>query len=214
MSVERDPSRRAAISELNAKGYAVPAYSPETAAAYARVLGSAVNPVLREGNSDRRVAGPVKDYAKKNPHSLGDWSPDSKTHVTSMPAGDFYSSEKTADFPDGDTLRVELHATDGPVQVLKEGIAIEAGEIVDVARLSVADLDAFIEAELASAAAEGLMVSLHLKATMMKVSDPILFGRVVSIFFKAAFDKHAEALASVGANPNNGLASVGWWARR
>jgi aconitate hydratase len=213
------PQLKAAIAELNAKGYAVPLYpssgdgltgeDARVAAAYAKVLGSAVNPVLREGNSDRRVAGPVKDYARANPHTLGEWSPESSTHVASMPAGDFFATERSAVFPAAATLRVELHRADGgAVEVLKEGIKIEVGEVVDVACLSVAALDAYVETELASAAAAGLMVSLHLKATMMKVSDPVLFGRVVSVFFKAAFDKHAAALASVGANPSYGLASV------
>ena len=207
----------AAIAELNAKGFAVPPYpapgstgeDARIAARYSKVIGSAVNPVLREGNSDRRVAGPVKDYARKNPHKLGEWSAESRTHVASMSAGDFFSTEKSKVFAGATTLKVELHhAQGGAVEVLKDGIAIKPMEIVDAACLSVAALDAYIETELAAAAAADLMVSLHLKATMMKVSDPILFGRVVSVYFKAAFDKHADALAKAGANPNNGLGAV------
>ena len=213
------PQLESTIAELNAKGYAVPAYPREAVAdlsesakaikvRYSKVLGSAVNPVLREGNSDRRVAAPVKAYAQKNPHRMGEWSAASKTAVSSMPAGDFFGSEKTEVMPSAGSLSICFQAPGQARETLKSGVAVEALETVDFAHLSVADLDAFIESELATAAAENVMVSLHLKATMMKVSDPIMFGRVVSVYFKSAFEKHADALASVGANPNNGLGGV------
>ena len=213
------PQLESTIAELNAKGYAVPAYPREAVAdlsesakaikaRYSKVLGSAVNPVLREGNSDRRVAAPVKAYAQKNPHKMGEWSAASKTAVSSMPAGDFFGSEKTEVMPSAGSLSICFQAPGQARETLKSGVAVEALETVDFAHLSVADLDAFIESELATAAAENVMVSLHLKATMMKVSDPIMFGRVVSVYFKSAFEKHADALASVGANPNNGLGGV------
>ena len=206
-----------AIAELNGKGFDVPKYpsgdalsdeDAAIAARYGKVIGSAVNPVLREGNSDRRVAGPVKDFARANPHRLKDWSGDSKTEVRSMPGDDFFGSEKSSVMAAPGSLRVELHAADGAVTVLKDKVPAQADEIFDAARLSRAKLTEFVEAELASAAEAGVMVSLHLKATMMKVSDPILFGAVVQTYFKKAFEKHADSLASVDANPNNGLKSV------
>ena len=173
------------------------------------MLGSAVNPVLREGNSDRRVAAPVKDYAKKNPHKMGDWSPESRTVVSSMRDGDFCSSEQTKVMPAAGSLRVEFHPAEGGApRTLRERVPVEALETIDVAKMSMIHLDEFIEEELRSAAANDLMVSLHLKATMMKISDPILFGRVVSVYFRSAFEKHADALASAGANPKNGLRAV------
>ena len=152
------------------------------------MIGSAVNPVLREGNSDRRVAGPVKEFARANPHRLKDWSGDSKTEVKSMPDDDFFGSEKSSVRAAAGSLRVELHAADGSVTVLKDGIPVAADEIFDAARLSRAKLGDFVEAELQRAAKDGVMVSLHLKATMMKVSDPILFGAVVATYFKKALE--------------------------
>ena len=214
------PQLESVIAELNQKGFQVPAYPKGDVSAltdaereiktrYSKVLGSAVNPVLREGNSDRRVAAPVKAYARSNPHKMGTWSPDSKTHVSSMHSGDFYGSEKTAVMESPGTLRVELHPADGSnAIVLKENIAVEALETIDASSMSITDLDAFIETELQAAAAQDLMVSLHLKATMMKVSDPVLFGRVVSVYFKSAFEKHAATLSQLGANPENGLGAV------
>ena len=212
------PQLEAVIAELNAKGFDVPPLpkgdalsdaEKETKARYAKVLGSAVNPVLREGNSDRRVAAPVKAYARAHPHKMGAWSGDSATHVASMPSGDFYGSEKTSVMRHAGYLRVELHpASGGDATVLKEKTPVEALETVDAARMSIADLDAFIERELAEAASNDLMVSLHLKATMMKVSDPVLFGRVVSVYFRDAFERHGAALADAGANPENGLGAV------
>ena len=214
------PQLEAVIAELNAKGFDVPPFpkgdadslsveEKETKARYAKVLGSAVNPVLREGNSDRRVAAPVKAYARAHPHKMGAWSPDSKTRVASMPSGDFYGSEKTSVMRAAGFLRVELHpASGGAATTLKEKVPVEALETVDAARMSLADLDAFIESELRDAASNDLMVSLHLKATMMKVSDPVLFGRVVSVYFRDAFERHEAALAAAGANPENGLGAV------
>jgi len=214
------PQLESCIAELNAKGFTVPAYPKGDAASltdverdvkarYGKVLGSAVNPVLREGNSDRRVAAPVKDYAKKNPHKMGDWSPESRTVVSSMRDGDFCSSEQTKVMPAAGSLRVEFHPVEGGApRTLRERVPVEALETIDVAKMSMIHLDEFIEEELRSAAANDLMVSLHLKATMMKISDPILFGRVVSVYFRSAFEKHADALAAAGANPNNGLRAV------
>lgn len=215
------PQLESVIAELNAKGFPVPKYPKgdfgtlteherDIKTRYGGVLGSAVNPVLREGNSDRRVAAPVKQFAQSNPHKMGTWSPDSKTHVSSMPSGDFYGSEKTSVMQSSGSLRVELHpanGTDAPI-VLKEGIAVEARETIDASSMSISDLDAFIEHELQLAATQGVLVSLHLKATMMKISDPVLFGRVVSVYFKRAFEKHASALARIGANPEHGLGAV------
>ena len=211
------PQLQAAIAELQSKGYAIPDYpekptTPEEkdiAQRYAKVLGSAVNPVLREGNSDRRVAGPVKAYAQKRPHKMGAWEPTSKTHVAHMTDGDFFSSELSHVYPTDGSVRIELHAEGGGAPtVLKESVALQAGEVIDSSRMSVAKLRAFFEESLQAAKKQDLMVSLHLKATMMKVSDPIMFGHAVEVFFKDAFAKHKDVLAQYGANPNNGLGAV------
>ena len=210
------PQLNEAIAELQKQGFDVPNYpqnptndvEKEIKARYAKVLGSAVNPVLREGNSDRRAAAPVKKYAQKNPHKLGPWSPDSKTHVAHMSEGDFYGSEQSHIAPSKGSVRIELVGKDGSVTVLKKETALIPGEVIDSSVLSRESLRAFFEREFQDAKQKDIMVSLHLKATMMKISDPIIFGHAVSVFFKDAFTKHAAALAKVGANPNNGLGDV------
>jgi len=204
-----------AVAELQAKGYAIPDFpaSPKTeeekaiAAKYAKVLGSAVNPVLREGNSDRRVAGPVKAYAQKNPHKMGKWASDSKTYVAHMKEGDFYSSEQSHVMGAAGSVRIELHGEGAPT-VLKPEVKLEAAEVIDSSRMSTKKLQEFLFAELDDAKAKELMVSLHLKATMMKVSDPIMFGVAVKAYFKPLFDKHGDALAAAGFNPNNGIGAL------
>jgi isocitrate dehydrogenase len=211
------PQLQSAIAELQSKGYDLPDFpaSPSTAeekeiaAKYAKVLGSAVNPVLREGNSDRRVAAPVKAYAQKRPHKLGKWEAGSKTHVAHMTDGDFFSSELSHTMANAGSVRIELLPSDGgSAQVLKPETKLEAGEVIDSSRMSVAALNAFFEASLQKANSLDLMVSLHLKATMMKVSDPIMFGHAVTTYFTDAFAAHGDALKAAGANPNNGLGAV------
>ncbi|GAB5405339.1 MAG: NADP-dependent isocitrate dehydrogenase [Aureliella sp.] len=210
------PQLVGAIKELQAKGIAVPDFpqdpktdeEKDTRGRYAKVLGSAVNPVLREGNSDRRVAAPVKEYARSNPHSMGKWASDSKTHVASMTDGDFFSSEKSFVAKDACSVRVELVAADGQTQVLRDAIALQAGEIFDAATLSRRALREYLAREIDDAKQQDLLLSLHLKATMMKVSDPILFGHVVSVYFADVLEKHAETLQSIGYQPNNGLGSL------
>ena len=210
------PQLKAAIAELQAKGYALPDF-PETPttdaekdarARYAKVLGSAVNPVLREGNSDRRAPKAVKDYARKHPHSMGKWSADSKTNVASMAAGDFFGNEQSVTVPATTTVRIELVKTDGSILVLKEKTPLKAGEILDATVMRKAALVAFYESAIARAKADGVLLSLHLKATMMKVSDPILFGHAVKVFFKDALAKHAATLATLGVDLNNGLGDL------
>ena len=210
------PQLKATIEELQAKGYAVPDYpdEPSTAAEheirakYDKVKGSAVNPVLREGNSDRRAPLSVKNYAKSHPHSMGAWSPDSKTHVSTMGADDFRSNEKSVTFAAPDDLRVELVGTDGTVTVLKESIPVLAGEIVDATFLSAKALDAFLIEQMADAKAQEVLFSIHLKATMMKVSDPIIFGHAVNAYFGSVFEKHPAAFEGLGVNVNDGMADV------
>ena len=210
------PQLKAAIRELQAAGYDVPDYPENPAtdeeraarAAYDAVKGSAVNPVLREGNSDRRAPASVKNYARNHPHSMGAWSPGSASHVATMSDGDFRHSERSVTVAEPDTLRIEHVAADGTVTVLKDGLAVQAGEIVDAAVMSRAALDAFLAEQVADAKARGVLFSVHLKATMMKVSDPILFGRAVVAYFADVFDSYGEDLASVGASPNDGLASI------
>jgi isocitrate dehydrogenase len=210
------PQLKTAIKELQSKGYNVPDY-PEDAKTdaekgiktrYAKVLGSAVNPVLREGNSDRRAALSVKQYARKHPHKMGAWSPDSKTHVAHMHAHDFYGSEKSVTVAEAGSFRIEFVGDDGKTTVLKEKTAYKAGEVIDAAVMSKRALREFIAAEIKDAKAKGVLLSLHLKATMMKVSDPIMFGHAVSVFFKDVFAKHAAALDKIGFNPNNGLGDL------
>jgi len=191
------PQLIAAIKELQDHGYNVPDYPVEPKneveadikARYSKVLGSAVNPVLREGNSDRRVADAVKQYAKSNPHSMGAWSKDSKSHVAHMTDGDFYSSEKSYVSAKSDVVKIELHKKSGEVQVLKEKTTLLPGEVIDGSVMSKAALRAFYEREISAAKEEDVLLSLHLKATMMKVSDPIMFGHAVTVFFKDVFEK-------------------------
>jgi isocitrate dehydrogenase len=210
------PQLAAAIAELQSQGFAVPDYPEETQdaaekaiqARYATVLGSAVNPVLREGNSDRRVAQAVKNFAKAHPHSMGAWSPDSKTHVAHMDGGDFYASERSAIVAKAGKLRIEHIAADGSITLLRDRIAVLAGEVVDASTMSCSALRDFYMHEIDAAKADGVLLSLHLKATMMKVSDPIMFGHAVKVFYKAVFDKHAALLETIGADANNGIGDV------
>ena len=210
------PQLTAAIAELQSKGYNVPDFpaDPKTdeekaiKAKYSKVLGSAVNPVLREGNSDRRVAGAVKEYAQKNPHSVGEWTKDSKSHVAFMDADDFYGSEQSVVIEKAGDVKIEHVAADGIVTVLKEKTAVLEGEVIDASRMSVKALRAFYEKEIAAAKAEDILLSLHVKATMMKVSDPILFGHAVTVYFKDVFEKYADTFAELGVNPKNGLGDV------
>ncbi len=210
------PQLKAAIKELKSKGYNVPDYpdsdatpaDKEIRARYGKVLGSAVNPVLREGNSDRRAAGAVKQYARNNPHKMGVWSPDSKSHVAFMTDGDFYGTEVATTIAAATNARIELAAADGTVTVLKAKTALKAGEIIDASTMSRNKLRAFYAAQIAEAKKQGVLFSLHLKATMMKISDPILFGHCVSVFFADVFEKHAETLARIGVDPDNGMGDL------
>ena len=210
------PQLTAAIKELQAKGYDLPDYPEEAKTEaeqeikdrYAKVLGSAVNPVLREGNSDRRVASAVKEYAQNNPHPMGDWSADSKSHVAHMRDGDFYSREKSFVMSEAGTFKIEFVGEDGNATVLKEDAPLEAGEVIDATVMSCRALRAFYEAEIEDAKEKGVLFSLHLKATMMKVSDPILFGHAVSVYYKDVFEKHAAVFDELGIDPNNGIGEV------
>lgn len=210
------PQLKAAIAELRDQGFKLPSYPDEAKtdeekdvkARYDKIKGSAVNPVLREGNSDRRAPLSVKNYARKHPHKMGKWSADSKSHVAHMSGGDFYGSEKSALIAAAGTVKIELTTADGATRVLKEKTAVQAGEIIDASVLSKNALRSFIEAEIADAKAKGVLFSVHLKATMMKVSDPIIFGHVVSVFYKDVLTKHADALAQAGFNPNNGIGDL------
>lgn len=210
------PQLKAAIDELRSQGFDVPLY-PETPKndeekiiqqKYAKVLGSAVNPVLREGNSDRRVAASVKQYAKENPHKLGAWQKNSKTHVAHMQKGDFFGSEKSVTLQKADTASIVLHKKDGSQTVLKEKLNLNVGEIIDASTLSAQELNVFFEKEMADAKAQGVLLSLHLKATMMKVSDPIMFGAAVRVYFKDVFTKHEATFQKIAVDPRNGLVDV------
>src|SRR5215475_12206617 len=210
------PQLKAAIAELQKQGYALPDYpdSPATdeeksiRARYDKVKGSAVNPVLREGNSDRRAPNSVKQYARKNPHSMGAWNSSSKSHVASMTGGDFRSNERSRTIASEGTLRIELSGQDGKTTVLKEKIAVLAGEVIDATVMSVRSLTAFLEREVDDSKRQGVLFSVHLKATMMKVSDPIIFGHAVKVFFKDLFQKHGASLAELGVNVNNGFGNL------
>jgi isocitrate dehydrogenase len=210
------PQLKEAIAELQKKGFNIPNYTdnPSTEeekaakAKYDKIKGSAVNPVLREGNSDRRAPKAVKNYARKHPHSMGAWSADSQTHVASMPTGDFYGSEISVVVPSATDVRIELVNKAGNITVLKEKTSLKDGEIIDGSVMSQKALRAYLETEIADAKAKGLLLSVHLKATMMKVSDPIIFGNVVSVFFKDVFAKHATTFEELGINPNNGLGDL------
>ena len=207
------PQLKAAIKELQLQGYNLPDYpeDPKTDAEkeikvrYGKVLGSAVNPVLREGNSDRRAAASVKNYARKNPHKMGAWSADSKTHVVHMSGGDFYGSEKSTTITEAGAVKIEFVAQDGKATVLKEKTSLKAGEVIDASVMSRRELRKFYEEQIQDAKNKGVLFSLHLKATMMKVSDPIMFGHAVSVFFKDVFEKHASVIKELGFNANNGL---------
>ena len=210
------PQLVAAISELQAKGYALPDY-PESPsnddeaniqARYDRVKGSAVNPVLREGNSDRRAPKAVKEFAKANPHSMGAWASDSKTSVTTMAAGDFASNEKSVTVPEATEVKIEWTGADGSTQVLKEGIALQEGEIFDGTCMSKAALVKFLGEQIAAAKREGTLFSLHMKATMMKISDPIIFGHAVEVYFKDLLEKHSEVLSPLGIDFKNGFGDL------
>jgi isocitrate dehydrogenase len=210
------PQLKAAIAELQSKGYALPDFpevpttdaEKDARARYAKVLGSAVNPVLREGNSDRRAPGAVKAYARAHPHSMGAWSPTSKTNVVAMTDGDFFGNETSFTTPVATTVRIELVKADGTVLVLKDKTPLKAGEILDATVMRKAALVSFYESAIARAKSEGVLLSLHLKATMMKVSDPILFGHAVKVFFADALAKHAATLATLGVDLNNGLGDL------
>jgi len=210
------PQLKATITELQSQGYKLPDYPDEpkndadrdVKARYDKVKGSAVNPVLREGNSDRRAPLSVKNYARKHPHRMGKWSSDSKSHVAHMESGDFFGSEKSVTLAEAGALKISFVGTDGTTKVLKEKVAVKAGEIVDAAVLSKKALASFIDAQIEDAKAKGVLFSVHLKATMMKVSDPVLFGIVVDEFYKDVLTKHAEALKSVGFNANNGIGDL------
>ncbi|KIU02324.1 NADP-dependent isocitrate dehydrogenase [Frigoribacterium sp. MEB024] len=210
------PQLKAAVAELRSQGYDLPDYpdSPSTdaerdvKARYDKVKGSAVNPVLREGNSDRRAPLSVKNYARKHPHRMGAWTADSKTNVATMGVDDFRSNEKTVVIPADDTLRIEFVGTDGETRVLRESIPVLAGEVVDGTVLHVAALHEFLAAQIARAEAEGVLFSVHLKATMMKISDPILFGHVIRAFFPRVFEQYGADLEAAGLDPANGLNGI------
>ena len=210
------PQLAAAIAELQAHGFAVPNYPADAAteeekaikAKYAKVLGSAVNPVLREGNSDRRAPKAVKNYAKKHPHSMGAWSADSKTKVAHMEAGDFYGTEQSVTIANDSQFKIEFVAKDGSVKELKGLAPLKAGEVIDSSVMNLAALKAFVKQTKEEANAAGVLLSAHLKATMMKVSDPIIFGAVVSVYFEEVFAQFAELFAELGINPNNGLGEL------
>ncbi len=210
------PQLMEAIKELRSSGYDVPEYpeAPEEEAGkaiqarYAKILGSAVNPVLREGNSDRRCPLSVKAFSRKHPHKLGAWSADSKTRVAHMSGGDFYGSENSVTIGRATKVRYEFVGADGAVTVLKQQMALLDGEILDTSVMHVRELRRFYDAQIDAAKQEGVLLSLHLKATMMKVSDPVMFGHAVSVFFKDVFEKHAATFRELGVNPNNGLGDL------
>jgi isocitrate dehydrogenase len=210
------PQLTAAIKELQSQGYDIPDYPAQPQneaevtikARYAKILGSAVNPVLREGNSDRRVASAVKKYAQQNPHRVGAWAKDSQTHVAHMESGDFYGSEQSVVVAEAGQVKIELVATDGSITVLKEKTAVSAGEIIDASVMSVKALRAFYDRSIQAAISENILLSLHVKATMMKISDPIIFGHAVTVYYQDVFAKYADTFAKLGVNPNNGIGDV------
>ena len=210
------PQMKAAIAELQGKGYALPDYPEEPSsdeerdikARYDRIKGSAVNPVLREGNSDRRAPASVKNYAKKNPHSMGVWSSASKSHVAGMAEGDFFGSEQSTTVPAATSVTIQHTGSDGTVSVLKDNIALQAGEVIDAACMSAQALREFLEAEIQDANKQGVLMSLHMKATMMKVSDPIIFGHAVKVYYREVFEKYSEQFAELGVDANNGIGDV------
>ena len=210
------PQLRAAIAELQANGYDLPDYPEEPEndeqrdikARYDKIKGSAVNPVIREGNSDRRAPASVKRYAQNNPHSMGKWDAKSKSHVSSMTSDDFRNNEKSVTMEDADTVNIELIDADGNKTVLKENLALQGGEIIDSTLMDVESLKHFLAQQIEDAKSQGILFSLHLKATMMKVSDPIIFGHTVKVFFNDVFEQHGATLEEAGANPNDGLGDV------
>jgi isocitrate dehydrogenase len=210
------PQLKEAIKELQGKGYNLPTYPDDAKtdeekavkAKYGKVLGSAVNPVLREGNSDRRAPKAVKNYARKHPHSMGAWSADSKTHVASMTEGDFYGSEKSLTVTDADTFSIQFTANNGTAKTLKEASKLLPGEVIDSSVLNLRSLKKFAAEQVADAKAKGVLFSVHLKATMMKVSDPIIFGAIVEVFFASVFEKYATLFAELGVDTKNGLGDV------
>ncbi|MBT8290791.1 MAG: NADP-dependent isocitrate dehydrogenase, partial [Muriicola sp.] len=210
------PQLKEAIEELREKGYPVPLYPDEPKseqernikARYDKIKGSAVNPVLREGNSDRRAPKPIKNYAKKNPHRMGPWSPDSKTHVATMSSGDFKSNEKSLTLPKDTVLAIEYIDEKGERSLLKGDILVKSGEIIDASVLSKEALLSFLKEQVADAKKSGILFSVHLKATMMKVSDPIIFGHVMEVYFSKVFKKHASTFARMGISANNCLESL------
>ena len=210
------PQLTAAIKELQSQGYKLPDYPEEPAndaerdikARYAKVLGSAVNPVLREGNSDRRVAGPVKEFAKKNPHSMGAWSSDSKSHVAHMSANDFFGSEQSATMDSATDVKIEFVDESGSTTVLKESTPLQAGEVIDATAMNVKSLRKFFSEQIDEAKSQNLLLSLHMKATMMKVSDPIIFGHCVEVYYEDVFKKHAATFDEIGVDSRNGIGDV------
>jgi len=210
------PQLNAAIAELQKLGYNLPNYPEDPStdeerdikARYDTVKGSAVNPVLRQGNSDRRAPAAIKNFARNHPHRMGDWSPDSLSHVASMSEGDFYGSEKSVTVQQAGDVKIELQANDGSTVVLKDKLALLEGEVIDASVMSAAKLRKFLQEQIADARDNGVLFSVHLKATMMKVSDPVIFGHVVSVFYQDVIDKHADVLAEVGFDPNNGIGDL------
>jgi isocitrate dehydrogenase len=210
------PQLKAAIKELQTQGYKIPDYpenpqndiEKELKARFGKVLGSAVNPVLREGNSDRRAAASVKQYARKHPHKMGAWSADSKTHVAHMSDGDFYGSEKSVTVAEPGSFTIEFVGQDGKVTVLKDKTPLKAGEVIDACVMNKRALREFYEAQMQDAKKQGVLLSLHLKATMMKISDPIMFGHAVTVFFRDVFEKHAAVIKQLGVNVNNGFSDL------
>ncbi|HLK71544.1 MAG TPA: NADP-dependent isocitrate dehydrogenase, partial [Steroidobacteraceae bacterium] len=210
------PQLKEALAELRSQGYALPEFPEEPhdeqqkqlRARFSKVLGSAVNPVLREGNSDRRVANAVKQYARKHPHSMGPWSADSRTHVAHMQEGDFFANEQSVGIAAPDSLRIELQERGGETRVLKQAVNVQAEELISATFMSCRALRAFYETQIEQARADGVLLSLHLKATMMKVSDPIMFGHAVSIYYREVFSKHAATFRSLGVDPDNGIGDV------
>ena len=210
------PQLKAAIAELQAHRFDIPNYpeNPQNEAEkevknrYNKVLGSAVNPVLRDGNSDRRVATAVKNYARQHPHPMGGWSADSKSHVATMSSGDFFANEKSTTMAETTIAKIEFTAADGSVTVMKDNISLEAAEVVDATFMSINALVTFLERQIEEAKKQGVLFSLHLKATMMKVSDPVIFGHCVKVFYKTVIEKHAETIAELGVNFNNGIGDL------
>ena len=210
------PQLESVIAELQAHGYDIPNYTsnPQSdedkanRATFSKVLGSAVNPVLREGNSDRRAPPSVKSYAKKNPHSMGVWAADSKTVVASMSEGDFYGSEKSVTIGDATEFTIQFEGVDSSIEELKASASLQAGEVIDTSVMSQSSLRSFLTKAIAEAKKKDILFSVHMKATMMKVSDPIIFGQAVSVFFEDVFKKHAVIFEELGVNANNGLGDV------